>query len=283
MIADLGTPTTGQPYKFGGKELLTANGLNEYDFGARNYYSAVPGFTKPDPLSEDTQHLSPYLYCGNNPVNAFDPDGRSTWVVDSGDGTYKVVGGDLKDKDLNIYVLQLTLDGKALVKSQSIGTTTSITSFFDSDYNDGEGKWMTGSVIDPNDGSGEQFMYNLISDDPSLLDYANKAQNGNEYDFKVTNGTPQENKALLSYRGMPFGYTESGEPVYTSARDIGNIAAGYVSARHKLPWWAARLGFDGYQIIKSKKFKKEGRSTTNAEKYGYEGFKKGLPIFNVHR
>ena len=42
----LGTPTTGQPYKFGGKELITANGLHEYDFGARQYYSAVPGFTK---------------------------------------------------------------------------------------------------------------------------------------------------------------------------------------------------------------------------------------------
>ncbi len=47
VIADLGTPTTGQPYKFGGKELITANGLNEYDFGARQYYSAVPVMCEP--------------------------------------------------------------------------------------------------------------------------------------------------------------------------------------------------------------------------------------------
>ena len=67
--SDIGTPTTGQPYKFGGKELITANGLNEYDFGARQYYSAVPSFTKPDPLCEELHHLSPYLYCANNPVN----------------------------------------------------------------------------------------------------------------------------------------------------------------------------------------------------------------------
>ena len=47
IIADLGTvATAGQPYRFGGKELITANGLHEYDFGARQYYSAVPGFTK---------------------------------------------------------------------------------------------------------------------------------------------------------------------------------------------------------------------------------------------
>ncbi|MDE5794917.1 MAG: hypothetical protein K2I08_09380 [Muribaculaceae bacterium] len=43
VIADLGTNQTSvQPYKFGGKELITANGLNEYDCGERQYYSPVP-------------------------------------------------------------------------------------------------------------------------------------------------------------------------------------------------------------------------------------------------
>lgn len=76
IIADLGNPHGGQPYKFGGKELITANGLNEYDFGARQYYSAVPGFTKPDNMAEKYPWLSPYLYCGNNPVNLVDPTGN---------------------------------------------------------------------------------------------------------------------------------------------------------------------------------------------------------------
>ena len=81
VIADLGTgQISGQPYKFGGKELITANGLNEYDFGARQYYSAVPGFTKPDPMCEKYYWLSPYLYCMNNPVNAIDSDGRDVYV-----------------------------------------------------------------------------------------------------------------------------------------------------------------------------------------------------------
>ena len=76
IIADLGTvATAGQPYRFGGKELITANGLNEYDFGARQYYQAVPHFTKPDPLCEGFYHLSPYLFCGNDPVNNIDPTG----------------------------------------------------------------------------------------------------------------------------------------------------------------------------------------------------------------
>jgi len=37
VIADLGISTLNQPFKFGGKELTTQNGLNEYDFGARQY------------------------------------------------------------------------------------------------------------------------------------------------------------------------------------------------------------------------------------------------------
>ncbi|MDE6522562.1 MAG: hypothetical protein K2L17_07080 [Muribaculaceae bacterium] len=77
VIADLGTnQTSGQPYKYGCKELITANGLNEYDFGARQYYSAVPGFTRPDRMCEKYYWLSPYLYCANNPVNFVDPTGN---------------------------------------------------------------------------------------------------------------------------------------------------------------------------------------------------------------
>ena len=37
VIADLGINPTKQQYKLGGKELITTNGLNEYDLGARNY------------------------------------------------------------------------------------------------------------------------------------------------------------------------------------------------------------------------------------------------------
>ncbi len=76
VIADLGTGHSLQQYKFGGKELYTANGLNEYDLGARRYYQAVPMFTQPDPFAEKFPWLSPYVYCANNPINVVDPDGE---------------------------------------------------------------------------------------------------------------------------------------------------------------------------------------------------------------
>ena len=65
-----------QPYRFTGKELDRVNGLNMYDFGARWYdVAGVPMWTSVDPLAEKYYHISPYAYCGGNPVMLVDPDG----------------------------------------------------------------------------------------------------------------------------------------------------------------------------------------------------------------
>ncbi|MDE6697804.1 MAG: hypothetical protein K2K25_13065 [Muribaculaceae bacterium] len=114
IIADLGTkPTTGQPFKFGGKELLTANGLNEYDFGATRYFQAVPHFTSIDPLCEKRPDLSPYLYCGNNPVNAIDPTGK----------VIEMPRGSSVDQILTVmWNMQQITDDKLVFNTQKDGT-----------------------------------------------------------------------------------------------------------------------------------------------------------------
>lgn len=70
-----GFNASSQPYRYGGKELVTLGGLNLSDFGARWLDSPSGTFTTMDPLCEDFQHLSPYLYCAGNPIKYIDPSG----------------------------------------------------------------------------------------------------------------------------------------------------------------------------------------------------------------
>ena len=52
------------------------DGINEYDFNARRYNSALGSFTTWDPLAEKRPWDSPYAFCGGDPVNLSDPNGR---------------------------------------------------------------------------------------------------------------------------------------------------------------------------------------------------------------
>ena len=64
-----------QPYKYNGKEFDKMHGLNTYDYGARQYNPVTARWDRMDPLCEKYYSMSPYAYCGNNPVRYIDPDG----------------------------------------------------------------------------------------------------------------------------------------------------------------------------------------------------------------
>ena len=68
-----------QPYKYGGKELDRYSGLDAYDFGARAYFSDRMQWSTMDPMCEKYYDVSPYAYCGNNPVMYIDPMGMDYW------------------------------------------------------------------------------------------------------------------------------------------------------------------------------------------------------------
>ena len=92
------TENLGHPFRFTGKELDRLSALNMYDFGARWYdVAGVPMWTSIDPLAEKYYNVSPYAYCGGNPVNAIDPDGRACGDYYTNNGAY--VGSDEKDDD----------------------------------------------------------------------------------------------------------------------------------------------------------------------------------------
>ena len=71
-----------QPYLYNGKEFIEAHGLNEYDSQARMYYAPIMRTTTMDPLAEKYYHISPYAWCGNNPIAFVDPDGCTIWKLD---------------------------------------------------------------------------------------------------------------------------------------------------------------------------------------------------------
>ena len=78
-----------QPYKYNGKELETMHGRNAYDYGARFYDPLLPTWDRIDPLCEKYYHVSPYAYCGNNPVNKVDIEGTDDYYSISGEFLFR--------------------------------------------------------------------------------------------------------------------------------------------------------------------------------------------------
>ena len=87
-----------QRYKYNGKELDRMHGLDWYDYGAR--WMADGRFTTIDPHAETYADVSPYAYCGGNPISAIDLNGEDSYYL--ADGTY--LFDNLKETD-NIYVV----------------------------------------------------------------------------------------------------------------------------------------------------------------------------------
>jgi len=72
-----------QNRKYNDKEFVEMHGLDEYDSEARWYYPAIMRTTTMDPLAEKYYEMSPYAWCGNNPINRIDPNGMDTIDVNS--------------------------------------------------------------------------------------------------------------------------------------------------------------------------------------------------------
>ena len=67
----------GNRWRYSGKEEQYSFGVPYIDYGARMYDSELGRWFSPDPMSEQYYSVSPYVYCGDNPVNYVDPDGKA--------------------------------------------------------------------------------------------------------------------------------------------------------------------------------------------------------------
>ena len=90
-----------QPYKFNGKEFDKMNGLNTYDYVARQHDPILARWDRIDPLAEKNPGITPYHFCHNNPINRVDPDGKDDYYTR--DGNY--LGTNSAETD-NIYIAE---------------------------------------------------------------------------------------------------------------------------------------------------------------------------------
>ncbi len=107
-------------YKYSAKEWQPLQGLNLYDFPARQYDPILCRFTSSDPLNFNYPHLSPYLYCAANPINYSDPTGLAVIYNKNGDflgktiegftGQIYIYDGSEKIDFSKLYEYELTLD-----------------------------------------------------------------------------------------------------------------------------------------------------------------------------
>ena len=80
-----GYPSTSNPYLFGGMEKQYFSSNPTYDFGARMLDGKLGRWMTMDPKTEKYYSMTPYGYCGNNPVSNIDRFGMDYWSTNDPD------------------------------------------------------------------------------------------------------------------------------------------------------------------------------------------------------
>lgn len=70
-------------YRYNGKENMEFFDIPYLDYGARLFDPNIGRWLQPDPMAEEYQSISPFAFCGNNPITNIDFDGNK-WVDANG-------------------------------------------------------------------------------------------------------------------------------------------------------------------------------------------------------
>ena len=142
-------------YKYNGKELDRLNGLNWYDYGARHYDAAIGSWPTVDPLCEKYYSLSPYNFCGNNPVKFIDSDGREVINKFDQNKTCEKTATDIyvnNVNDLNNSIIVFAHgvgngSGIALCDNDKIGTPFTFEMFLENNSETWNNRFVSGDNL----------------------------------------------------------------------------------------------------------------------------------------
>ena len=215
-----------QPYKYNGKELVSDEGLNWYDYLARVYDPALLIFTTMDPMAEKYYSISPYAYCMNNPVRYIDLDGMSTHT-DSLGHVVAVYNND----DMGVYkhdISSSTYDGSLL---SADGGTMMGETYFWNEFINPESRDIFGTIQ-----FGKSF-------DPIIAEKTKLAEGMNLKEIAANSGGGGVFDIKKDYQDV--GGLLGGK--YVSSRSAGNYLAGLNASKGTL--MGAEISFETFQKL----------------------------------
>ena len=182
---------------------------------------------------------------GNSSGNHGSPGGGGIQVKDLGSGKYEVVGGSV-GPDHSITV----------VDGDNAGT---VIGYYLTDYSftNETGGIAIGAIIDLNDKLGQDFWTFFTIDMPGVdlyitsmvigrIDgYINDCPNTSTFDFKSWGYNNGDYYKLHISRGMSICFGD-GNTYITTARDIGNVYAGFLFGYYGWSYETTRNGFDWF-------------------------------------
>ena len=246
------TSSYEERFTFTGKERDSETGFSY--FGARYYDSDIlTGWLSVDPMADKYPGLSPYAYCGWNPVKLVDPDGKQISTHTDHEGNVVAV---FNDGDNGVYQHQRNADGSNVTEYQIskryekkgssaggkyMGESLHSLSFADQNlYNKtGQIKAQSGMVIDYGSNELTTLANSIMNEEPSIYGYQKNAKDGGIWDIKKH----------IKKGSMLYGK-------YASPRDAGNFVAGmFAASKGRLLETIIQMGYGAYNIAGNDKLK----------------------------
>ena len=221
IFADAGLNSSLQPYKYNSKELDRMHGLNWYDYGARRYDPVCNLWTSPDPMAEKYYHVSPYVYCKNDPINKFDPNGMDDYYTENGDFIYS--DGQITDnliiRNQLLYDLKTSTNAEWINPYTPIGDLTLSAEAYSNIFTDILSKMPEVNI---------SYLHNskvsvTVWDDSENVKTTTNYFNDSRFygDALATIGKHQNGKQCLTAYIFPRGTDE--HPIYNTVSNIQNL------------------------------------------------------------